>query len=40
MRAAGVVFRSDIATGPGGRQIVFDDPASNAVELFTPAAAR
>lgn len=40
LRAAGVVFRSDIVTGPGGRQIVFDDPAGNPVELFTPAAAR
>jgi catechol 2,3-dioxygenase-like lactoylglutathione lyase family enzyme len=40
LRAAGVVFRSDIITGPGGRQIVFDDPAGNPVELFTPAVAR
>lgn len=39
LRAAGVSFRSDIITGPGGRQIVLDDPAGNPVELFTPAAA-
>jgi catechol 2,3-dioxygenase-like lactoylglutathione lyase family enzyme len=39
LRAAGVVFRNDIVTGPGGRQIVFDDPAGNPVELFQPAGA-
>ncbi|EMD27590.1 VOC family protein [Amycolatopsis azurea] len=38
LRAAGVGFRSDVVTGPGGRQIVFDDPAGNPVELFQPAA--
>jgi len=37
LRAAGVVFRNDVVTGPGGRQIVLDDPAGNAVELFQPA---
>jgi catechol 2,3-dioxygenase-like lactoylglutathione lyase family enzyme len=35
--AAGMKFRSDIVTGPGGRQIVFDDPSGNPVELFQPA---
>jgi len=39
LRAAGVVFRNDVVTGPGGRQIVLDDPAGNAVELFQPADA-
>jgi catechol 2,3-dioxygenase-like lactoylglutathione lyase family enzyme len=39
LRAAGLVFRSDIVTGPGGAQIVLDDPAGNPVELFQPAAA-
>jgi catechol 2,3-dioxygenase-like lactoylglutathione lyase family enzyme len=39
LRAAGVSFRSDIVTGPGGRQIVLDDPSGNPVELFAPAAA-
>ena len=29
LRAAGVPFRSDIISGPGGRQIVLDDPAGN-----------
>lgn len=38
LRAAGIPFRSDIVTGPGGRQIVLDDPAGNPVELFQPAA--
>ena len=37
LRAAGIRFRSDIITGPGGRQIVLDDPAGNPVELFQPA---
>lgn len=38
LREAGVRFRSDIITGPGGQQIVFDDPSGNPVELFQPAA--
>jgi catechol 2,3-dioxygenase-like lactoylglutathione lyase family enzyme len=37
LRAEGVLFRSDVVTGPGGRQIVLDDPAGNPVELFQPA---
>ena len=36
LRAAGVVFRNDIVSGPGGRQTVFDDPAGNPIELFQP----
>jgi catechol 2,3-dioxygenase-like lactoylglutathione lyase family enzyme len=36
LRGAGVRFRSDIVTGPGGSQIVFDDPAGNPIELFQP----
>src|SRR5215218_6151522 len=36
--AAGVVFRSDVVKGPGGAQIVFDDPSGNPIELFQPAA--
>jgi catechol 2,3-dioxygenase-like lactoylglutathione lyase family enzyme len=39
LRAAGVRFRNDIVTGPGGRQILLDDPSGNPVELFQPAAA-
>ncbi|PWK89533.1 catechol 2,3-dioxygenase-like lactoylglutathione lyase family enzyme [Lentzea atacamensis] len=37
LRDAGVRFRSDIVTGPGGQQIVLDDPSGNPVELFQPA---
>jgi catechol 2,3-dioxygenase-like lactoylglutathione lyase family enzyme len=37
LRAAGVPFRSDVVTGPGGRQIVLDDPSGNPIELFQPA---
>ena len=38
LRAAGIPLRSDIVTGPGGQQIVLDDPSGNPIELFTPAA--
>ena len=34
LREAGVRFRSEIVTGPGGRQIVLDDPSGNPIELF------
>jgi catechol 2,3-dioxygenase-like lactoylglutathione lyase family enzyme len=37
LRTAGVRFRNDVVTGPGGRQIVLEDPAGNPVELFQPA---
>jgi predicted enzyme related to lactoylglutathione lyase len=33
----GLSFRSDMVTGPGGRQILLTDPASNLIELFQPA---
>jgi len=38
LRAAGLRFRNDIVKGPGGAQILLEDPAGNAVELFQPAA--
>jgi catechol 2,3-dioxygenase-like lactoylglutathione lyase family enzyme len=38
LRAAGLTFRNDIVTGPGGRQILIDDPSGNPIELFQPAA--
>jgi catechol 2,3-dioxygenase-like lactoylglutathione lyase family enzyme len=38
LRAAGLSFRSDIITGPGGAQIVLDDPSGNPIELFQPAS--
>jgi catechol 2,3-dioxygenase-like lactoylglutathione lyase family enzyme len=37
LRAAGVPFRNDVVTGPGGQQILLDDPSGNPVELFQPA---
>jgi predicted enzyme related to lactoylglutathione lyase len=40
LREAGLRFRNDIVTGPGGRQILLDDPSGNPVELFQPAARR
>ena len=37
LRAEGVRFRNEIVTGPGGRQILLDDPSGNPIELFQPA---
>jgi catechol 2,3-dioxygenase-like lactoylglutathione lyase family enzyme len=37
LRDAGLPFRSDLVSGPGGRQILLADPAGNLVELFQPA---
>ena len=37
LRAAGLKFRNDIVTGPGGSQILLEDPSGNVVELFQPA---
>jgi catechol 2,3-dioxygenase-like lactoylglutathione lyase family enzyme len=39
LRAVGLTFRNDIVGGPGGRQILLDDPSGNPVELFQPAGA-
>ena len=36
LRAAGVHFRNDIVTGPGGSQILLDDASGNPIELFQP----
>jgi catechol 2,3-dioxygenase-like lactoylglutathione lyase family enzyme len=38
LRDAGAMFRNDIVTGPGGKQILLEDPSGNVVELFQPAA--
>ena len=38
LRGAGLHFRNDIVTGPGGKQILFDDPSGNPIELFQPAS--
>jgi catechol 2,3-dioxygenase-like lactoylglutathione lyase family enzyme len=37
LRDAGARFRNDIVEGPGGRQILLQDPSGNVVELFQPA---
>jgi catechol 2,3-dioxygenase-like lactoylglutathione lyase family enzyme len=37
LRAAGITFRNDIISGPGGQQILLEDPAGNPIELFQPA---
>ena len=37
MKQAGVHFRNDIVVGPGGKQILAEDPDGNPVELFEPA---
>ena len=37
LRADGLTFRNDIVVGPGGQQILLEDPSGNVVELFQPA---
>ena len=37
LRGAGLSFHTEVASGPGGRQILLTDPAGNLVELFEPA---
>jgi catechol 2,3-dioxygenase-like lactoylglutathione lyase family enzyme len=39
LRAAGLTFRNEIVSGPGGQQILIDDPSGNPIELFQPAGA-
>lgn len=39
LRARGVAFRNEILKGPGGQQILAEDPSGNVVELFQPASA-
>lgn len=36
LRAAGLVFRNAIVKGPGGSQVLIDDPSGNPIELFQP----
>jgi hypothetical protein len=35
---AGIHFRNEIVSGPGGQQILLEDPSGNPIELFQPAA--
>ncbi len=37
LHSARLAFRSDVVTGPGGRQILLTDPAGILIELFQPA---
>jgi catechol 2,3-dioxygenase-like lactoylglutathione lyase family enzyme len=37
LRNAGVTFRNDVVEGPGGRQILLEDPDGNPIELFQSA---
>jgi glyoxylase I family protein len=37
LKTAGVRFRNEMETGPGGRQIQIEDPDGNPIELFEPA---
>jgi catechol 2,3-dioxygenase-like lactoylglutathione lyase family enzyme len=39
LREAGLGFRNDVVTGPGGSQILLEDPSGNVIELFQPAGA-
>jgi catechol 2,3-dioxygenase-like lactoylglutathione lyase family enzyme len=38
LRDAGATFRNPIVEGPGGKQVLLEDPSGNFVELFQPAA--
>jgi glyoxylase I family protein len=37
LKNAGLPFRNEMETGPGGRQIQIEDPDGNPIELFEPA---
>ncbi|HEY6416101.1 MAG TPA: VOC family protein [Acidimicrobiales bacterium] len=37
LRQEGLRFRNDVVTGPGGSQILLEDPSGNVIELFQPA---
>ena len=37
LAAVGARFRNDVVVGPGGKQILLEDPSGNVVELFQPA---
>jgi len=37
LRASGLKFRNEIVRGPGGAQILLEDPSGNVIELFEPA---
>ena len=37
LRQVGAIFRNDIISGPGGQQVLVEDPSGNPIELFQPA---
>jgi catechol 2,3-dioxygenase-like lactoylglutathione lyase family enzyme len=37
LKGLGVPFRNDVVTGPGGAQVLVQDPSGNLIELFQPA---
>jgi predicted enzyme related to lactoylglutathione lyase len=37
LRQRGVRFRNEVVSGPGGQQVLVEDPSGNIVELFSPA---
>jgi glyoxylase I family protein len=37
LKGAGLHFRNEMETGPGGKQIQIEDPDGNPIELFEPA---
>jgi catechol 2,3-dioxygenase-like lactoylglutathione lyase family enzyme len=38
LKGEGVTFRNEVVTGPGGSQVLAQDPAGNLIELFQPAS--
>ena len=38
LKQAGIHFRNEIVAGPGGKQILVEDPVGNPIELFEPAS--
>ena len=38
LKKAGIHFRNEMETGPGGKQIQLEDPDGNPIELFEPAS--
>jgi catechol 2,3-dioxygenase-like lactoylglutathione lyase family enzyme len=40
LRGAGVTFRNEIVSGPGGSQILLQDPSGNLIELFEPRSTK
>ncbi len=37
LRSSGATFRNEVISGPGGRQILVEDPSGNPIEIFEPA---